>query len=163
MRIEFKETKMLIANVNVRSEVKGDGREPAGDIKLKAQVPSSWLGSLSPELKPFLFCVDPSKSDMADAAGTELPHLKHPQLEYPLKWLNDEMAGAKITIKPIGKNFVISLDPVKVNNLSIEPLEGGTVQLSLRVQAHPEEKEFGRLCTLDQHEVEVTLEMPGGN
>lgn len=161
MKLEFAAVKMLLANVNARSEVHGEDREPAGDIKLECDRPNDILANFHPALKSLLFYYEDGRQrDLVDDAKKAepgfAPDLRMPNLEYPVKW-GEEMAGAHCELAIPGTKSVIILDPVKVNNFSIEPREGGTVSLSFRVQAHPDEKAFGKLCSLIQTEVEVTL------
>ncbi len=167
MKIEFKEEKMLLANVNVRAEVNGDEREPAGDLKFECDMENAFLTNFHPALKSLLYHFDAGRErDLADQGKTSeagfAPDLRMPQLEVPLKW-DEEMLGAKCRIRVPGAKSDAGLDPVKVNNWTIEPREGGTCSISFRVQCHPDEKTFGKLATLVQQEVEVTLTAAEGN
>lgn len=162
LKIEFKEQKMLLANVNVRAEVHGEGREPAGDLKFECDVENGFLAKFDPALKALLYYFESGRErDLADqgkSGGADYaPDLRMPHLEVPIKW-DEEMIGAKCRIRVPGAKSDVGLDPVKVNNWTIEPREGGTCSISFRVQGHPDEKTFGKLATLVQQEVEVTLE-----
>lgn len=165
LKIEFKDRKMLLANVNVRSEVHGEDREPAGDLKFECDVENAMLDSFHPDLKGLLYYFDASRErDLADQGKTGVgfvPDLRLPHLEVPLKW-DEEMLGAKCRVRVPGAKSDVGLDPVRVNNWTIEPREGGTCSITFRVQGHPDEKTFGKLATLVQQEVEVTLESAAG-
>lgn len=155
MRLTFKGQKMLLANVNARSERQGAELEPACDLKLEADLSNEILSEFHPALKSLLYFYDESiEHDLADK-GTAAPDLRLPNLVTPLKW-EEQILGASISIMAPGK-ATIQLSPVKVNNFSIEPRQGGTISLSFRVQAHPDEAAMGKLGCLVQHEVEVTL------
>jgi hypothetical protein len=164
LKIQFKGQKMLLANVNVRAEVHGDDREPAGDLKFEVDLDNGFLGEFHPALKSTLYHFDESRErDLADQGKRhDAPDLRMPQLQAPLKW-DEEMLGAKCRIREIGAKSDVGLDPVRVNNWTIEPREGGTCSVSFRVQCHPDEKIFGKLAMLVQQEVEVTLEAASGN
>lgn len=164
MKLSFTAVKMLLASVNARSEVHGENREPAGDIKLSVHIPNDILDDLRPGLKAEHYVYDAARvgqGDLVDEARKNepgyLPHTKKPPMVFPIK-IDDEMAGAKITIKEIGAADGIELQPVKVNDVGFEPMDGGTVKLTLRVQYHPDEKAAGKLAMLVQHDVEVTIE-----
>ena len=161
MDLSFSHQKMLLANVNVRSEVHGEEREPAADLKFECDVSNDVLSELHPALKALLYHFDASRdADLADrgkkAESGFLPHLRFQALGAPLKW-EGEMAGALVSVGVAGTKRSIELSPVKVNGVAFEPLDGGVVRLSFRVQCHPSERDFGALATLAQAEVEVTL------
>lgn len=160
MKITFPWKKALLANVNVRAEVKGEDREPASDLKFEADVPNDFLSELSSSLKSSLYFYDDARGDLADQGKKEpgfLPHLKFPRMDLPIKW-NDEMADAVVAIRLVGaEGPLMTLEPVKINDLKLTPKEGGTVALSLRVQCHPTADQFGELATLVQREVEFSI------
>ncbi len=164
MKIEFKEQKCLLSNVNVRSEVHGEDREPAGDLKIEVDVDAGTLAEFDPALRGLLYYFDEGRErDLADQARSGEPiDLRMPHLEYPLRW-GEEMLGARCRIKVPGAKSDVGLDPVNVNNWTIEPREGGTISLSFRVQCHPSAKDFGALAVLVQSEIEFTLETHEGN
>lgn len=162
MKIEFMQTRMKLAHVNVRSEMHGEERECASDLRFDATVTNDVLSLLDPTLKSSLYHFDGAKADVADegkkAEPGFLPHLRFPKLSASggLSW-EDEMTGANIAITIPGAKSAIALEDVKVNKLRIYPKDGGTVGLSFRVQCHPDEKVFGKLATLVQTDVEVSL------
>lgn len=155
---------MLLAHVTVRSEVHGEEREPAGDIRLESDLPNDFLNVFSPDLKRLLYCFDKGRErDLADQGKAHepgfAPDLRLPKLVSPLKW-DEEIAGARVTVRVAGTKQEVVLQPAKVNEFRFSPLDGGTVSFSMRVQYHPGEREAGKLAVLVQQEVEVTLEFP---
>lgn len=162
MKIEFTQTRMKLAHVNVRSEVNGEDRECASDIRFDATVSNDVLNLLDPNLKAALYHYDNGKADVADegkhAEPGFLPHLRFPKLSPSggISW-EDEMKDANIAVTIPGAKSAIMLEGVKVNKLRIWPKDGGSVMLSFRVQCHPDEKVFGKLATLVQTDVEVSL------
>ena len=163
MKLTFANQKMLIASVNARAEVHGQEREPAGDVGLDAQLPNDVLNVFDPALKGLLYQFDKARErDLADQGRAHdvgfAPDLRLPKLGTPLKW-TDEIAWAKVTIRVPGETKEVVLQPAKVNDFKITPLEGGMVEFHMRVQYHPEEKQAGKLAMLVQQEVEVTLEL----
>lgn len=168
MRIWFDQQKAYLENVNARSEFKGDERQPAGDLKFSVEVPNSALSHFHPTLKSAFYFHDSARpKDLADQGLEEnpdyLPHLRFPNLETPLKW-KDEMTGGSLTIHQglggVGSDIV--LEDIKVNEFKLSPKDGGTLKLEFRVQAHPDEKQFGKLCGsgLIQSECMISLKAP---
>lgn len=162
MDLKFTNQRMLLASVNARAEVHGEEREPAGDVGLDAQLPNDVLNVFHPALKGLLYQFDKGRErDLADQGRAHeagfAPDLRLPRLGLPLKWA-DEIANAKVTIRVPGEAKAVVLQPVKVNDFKLTPLDGGTVELHMRVQYHPTEKEAGKLAVLVQQEVEVSLE-----
>ena len=162
MKIEFTKTKMKLANVNPRAELHGEEREPAGDLKLEVDCPSEVLANFHPALRSLLYYHDERRQrDLADQGSAQdknfAPDLRMPLLGSPLKW-EEEMLGASVTLCQPGSRSAIALEGCAVNNFAITPLEGGTISLAFRVQAHPDSRAFGALCTLVQQDVEVTIE-----
>lgn len=162
MKLAFAAQRMLLAHLNPRSELHGEERTPAGDLKLEAALPNDVLNALHARLKASLYQLDKGREqDLADQGRAHepgfLPHLIFPSLGAPLKW-EEEMIGVKVTIGH-GISAVV-LEDCKVNGVQFSPKDGGTVEFSMRVQAHPDAKAFGMFSTLVQQEVDVTLE-PG--
>ena len=54
----------------------------------------------------------------------------------------------------------IVLDPCNVNNVTLEPQNGGTVIVNFRIQTHPDEKAFGKLCGMVGTTIKVSVEPP---
>lgn len=163
MKLTFTNQVMLLASVTARAEVHGDEREPASDLGLRAELPNDALNVFDKSLKSCLYHFDSERpKDLADQGKSNepgfLPHLRFPMLGAPLHW-DDEIANAVVRIKRRGETKELVLTPAKVNKFAIEPLDGGTVRLSIRVQYKPDEKQAGRLAMLVQQEVEVTLEI----
>jgi len=52
------------------------------------------------------------------------------------------------------------LDPCNVNNVTLEPQNGGTVIVNFRIQTHPDEKAFGKLCGMVGTTIKVSVEPP---
>ena len=159
MKLSFTDQKMFLSNVNGRAELHGEEREPAGDIKLEVDCSNDTLSEFHPSLKSALYHFDGARpADLSDEGKRGepgyLPHLKLQQLTPPLKW-QDEMIGVAVAIRQ-GKQEV-ALSECKVNGFAFEPKDGGTISLVFRVQAHPQEKDFGRLMMWVQSEVRVDI------
>lgn len=163
MKLTFTNQRMTIVSVTARAEAHGEEREPASDIGLRADLPNDVLSVFDPQLKGALYYFDDGRpKDLVDQGKKHepgfLPHLRFPMMGVPLHW-GAEIVNARIHIKRPGEAKAVTLTPAKVNKFAFEPLDGGTVTLSLRVQYKPDEKQAGKLALLVQQEVDVTLEL----
>lgn len=163
MKLSFDWKKMLLSNVNVRAESHGEAKEPAADLSFKADVPNDFLIDLHPQLKGALYYYDESRNGVADLADQGkkhepgyAPHLRFGKLGGPLKW-EEEMPGAAVSIRVPGATEAMSLEACKVNELQLEPKDGGTVSIKIRVQCKPSLDQYGALAALIQREVEVSI------
>jgi hypothetical protein len=57
----------------------------------------------------------------------------------------------------------IQLDCVDVNKFRLSPQQGGTVTVTFRIQAHPDETQLGRLGMLIGHDLTLTITPPAAN
>ncbi len=145
-----------LANVNPRAELHGEDPQPACDLKIEMNVSNGLLAEFHPTLRSFLYEKDDSQLDLAEDS---LTHLRMPKLG-PLKW-DEELVGAEVTVhRGLGGKSDIVLPGCSVNNFVLAPQEGGSVMLCFRVQGHPDEKQFGRLCSIIGSEIEITVMPP---
>jgi hypothetical protein len=146
-----------LANVNPRAELHGEDRQPACDLRIDMSVSNGLLAEFHPTLRSFLFEKDSGQLDLGD----ELTKLRMPKLG-PLKY-SEELVGAEVTIhRGLGGKSDITLPGCSVNNFTLDAQEGGSVGLSFRIQGHPDEKQFGRLCSCIGTEIEISIEPPSG-
>lgn len=145
-----------LANVNPRAELHGEDPKPACDLRIDMSVSNGLLSEFHPTLRGFLFEKDESQLDLGDEGLTKL---RMPKLG-PLKY-GEELVGAEVTIhRGLGGKSDIILPGCSVNNFTLDAQEGGSVQLQFRIQGHPDEKQFGRLCSCIGSEIEITIEPP---
>lgn len=149
LQLELTNAKAKLNNFNPRAELNGEERRPAGDISLTVNCSADVLAHFAPTLKSFLFN-ESGPRDLADGTPVRYPELP------TLHW-DSEMTGAKFLLH-YGVGKPIEFADAAVNKFVIEPIDGGSVRLSLRVQVHPDEKQAGKLAGLIQQDVEVSLE-----
>lgn len=155
-----------LSSVNVRSEKHGPELVPAVDLKLAIDASNDILAKFHPDLKASLYYkAEPDADDQEELDGidpvTNLPNLRFPRLDGPLKW--DIMgAGYHLCMDyGLGGDSNLNLHGCEVNNFAFTPKEGGTVELAFRVQVTDlDEAVIGKLATLCQHEVTITLLAP---
>lgn len=159
-------TKAKLNSVNVRSEKHGLELVPAIDLKLTIDSSNDILKKFHADLLPSVYfkaAPDDGEQQALDGIepATTLPNLKFPKLDGPLKW--DLMGAGYILVLDYGLGGASNLElhGCEVNNFAFTCKEGGTVELQFRVQlTNVDEKIAGKLCTLAQHEVSITLTAP---
>lgn len=158
-------TPVKITSVNPRSERHGpEELHPAVDLHISLTTGNNILTALDGKLLDALY----TKNANADQGGQQnlegveevsnLPNLKFP-LMGALKWKKD-LVGYTLTVQHgVGSDIV--LKGCKVNNFTIDPKEGGSVDLKFRVQSSDvDERTLGKLGLLVQNEVDVMLLAP---
>lgn len=155
---------VILSSFNARAENHGEEKKPAADLKITAILPNDVLSEFHPTLKSFLYHKDANAQpgDLVDQSHADepgwLPNRRFPKLS-PLKW-DDETVGASVSIAYGATGRTIELSGCNVNGWTLEPMEGGSVSVAFRIQAHPDEKQSGKLCMMVQQEVELTLTPP---
>jgi hypothetical protein len=124
------------------------------------------LNQLDPALLGVLYyCAAPAEKDQETLDGiepiTHLPNLRFPKLGDSLKWTFSG-AGYEFTLDfGLGGDSNLVIGGCQVNNIGISAKEGGTVEMSFRVQASGvDEHILGKLAMLIQQEVEIYLLAP---
>lgn len=149
-------TTVKLAHINMRLEKHGDESVTALDLKFIRTAANSELSMFHPKLQAMLYWRSKATTDQRDIEGVEqiLPDLRFPLLG-TLVW--DLDFTARIAIQTGTGELV--LNPVKVNAFRIDPLQGGSVEITFRVQGS--EYPNGALDALGRMldgDVQITLE-----
>ena len=153
---------MKLVSLNVRRELAGknpaDGRT-ASDLSLVVKGGNDILDKLSPHLRGSFYMAD------VDAQGVLLPQALtkriHPLLKQDALLFDLKCSGYTITIDHAGnEDSAIVLDACQVNNFRLNLSEGGTVEITSRVQFHPVDGQLDPLADKLQQEVTVTMTPP---
>lgn len=154
MKIDLKEQAAVLVKYNPRSELNGEERTPAADIRLQFDTMNTFLEQIETGLREGMFKASVD-GDLADA-GTEFGAVKFASMVPPHKF-EGEMLNACVTLGIAGGSK-IQIPVAKVNDIQVTPRNGGTVSINLRVQFHPTEKLGGKLSMLDHEAVVLTIE-----
>jgi hypothetical protein len=149
-----------VTNINVRTEANGPDEVLAADIKCHMSVSNDILSEFSPSLKSAIFKeADGPQGELDINEPGTLTALKFPNMS-PFS-LNDEYKGYEVTVAYGigGKSDLVFLDS-KVNSFVFTPKEGGSVDVSFRIQIHPQSIEIGKLCEFLKKQAEITLLPP---
>lgn len=158
-------TKAKLNSVNVRSEKHGPELVPAVDLKIVIDQSNDILDKFHPDLKASLYYKAQTDDEQEELEGiepvTNLPNLKFPKLDSPLKW-DHSGSGYRLDIDyGLGDSSNLLMFGCEVNSIGLALKEGGTVEVSSRVQvANVEERILGKLAGLVQHEINIILTPP---
>ncbi len=160
---EIRRKAAKIASFNPRAEKSGSENRPAADLKLSANLAATMLDALDPSLRAWLFCKSPGPGDdLADAAH-EAPNLRQPRIAAQFDWV-PRYAGYELRIHDLGldESSDLVISGCEFNRIRLAPQEGGTVIVSWRLQFHPTEAQAGKLSTLIQETLDISLLAPEG-
>lgn len=149
---------------NPRTELHGDERIPAADIKVDMAVSNDILSQFDPALKALLYREPhPGESDLLDQAGDtpQLTRLRFPKIKNSIQW-DYELVGATVVIHNGlgGPKSDIELAECTVDKFVFDPQDGGTVHVSMRISCKPNEKQAGRLYELNGNAIDLTIQPP---
>lgn len=144
-------------SMNLSPERHGDEQVPAAYLKFTCEVSNDVLSEFDPGLKSSFY----RKADASDSQSELLNEPGHlPKLRFPkipgIKW-DADMIGAHLTVHygPSGKGDIeLTVD---VDQFAFEMKDGGSVAVSFRAAAKPDEKQVGKLYGLIQTEVDISL------
>lgn len=161
--LELTRITALLANVNLRTELHGEDREPAADLKFEARVGNDILAHFHPSLKG-AFYVRGTDGDLADQGMPDALLVRRfgDQLG-PLKWAM-EIVGCTLTVHyGVSERSHVVLPEATADSFSIEMQEGGQVDITFRVRTHPDAKQVAILYEAQQQKVEISLEPPSAD
>lgn len=124
---ELVNEKCMLAHVNVRTEMHGDERARAYDLKFTKDFPNAVLKKFHPDLLDTFYTADKQKDIDADYK----PNLKF-GLMGPVNW-DLEIPRTMLTIHDVDGDHLV-LGDGKTNKFKFEMLDGGTVKMSFRCQ-----------------------------
>lgn len=154
--LEIESSLVKVKHINTRNEKHGDDNVLGVDLRLQARMSNDVLSLFSPTLKSSFFHKDEAvQGDLVTDAGY-LPNLKNPNIG-AIKWTGDWENQRLVVHNGVREEFDIILTDCKVNKLSFELQEGGTVFVAFRVQAHPDEVTTAKLLSLLGTEVHMSL------
>lgn len=147
-----------------RTELAGDERKTAASLHLACTVPNDMLALFDKGLKASFYRKQlKEEQDLADqGAGPNegLNRIKFPRANNVIEW-DDKYTSYTLTVDfGIDDKTAIVMAECTADKFKLEMKDGGTVGLSFRVAAHPDEEQAGKLHTLNGSEVTFTLK-PG--
>jgi len=150
----------MVTSVTNISEKHGNQRVPAVSIGIAITGASTLLNEFDPALRGVLFRKPQPKPGELTLDHDAMTELRFPLLKNP-SW-NKEFAGylLRFLIGATGKEDVL-LSDVDIKGITINPLEGGSVTISLKAHAQPQsEGDHGKIARMLQQECTITLTPP---
>jgi len=156
---ELSQTMINFSHMNLRQEKHGEESVLAVDLKMSFKTTNDVLSMFHPALKSRLFKrPDAMTADLvSQAGGDELIAYCFPQME-SIKWAHEQFNN--VVTFPFGldgKNDIV-LDDAKLNSFVIECYDGGTVELTWKVQSTVTPEQIKGLSNrLETGKVEVSI------
>lgn len=156
-------TKVKLVDVNPRSEVHGDVKVPALDLRFSVDMPNAVLTLLHPELRELIY--EESLQGHLDGIEVVSDHteLRFPELAPPFRWV-EEITGYALTVDyGLGDDLSgIQLNDCKLHKQTFHPKKGGTctVLFTLSCTHGLDESAVGRLGMRVQHDHYIQLTLP---
>lgn len=155
-------TPVTLAHLNVRAEMRGTDPVPAVDMKFVLTAPNSILDQFDAGLKSVLYKPADGEDEQPELDGVDpassMPALRSTSIEMPIN-LNKDYLGRNLVVDfGLGGKSNIELSGCDVDNFKVNCMEGGSVEISFRVQASGlDDRSLGTLGTLVKHDVKITL------
>ena len=146
-----------LAHINGREEKNVE--EIAFDLKVTVEMHNTALNMFHDHMLDAFYKVDPdaAQQSMLEDVKHSKTALKFLKLGV-LPW-GHEIVGCAVTVA-YGVGSDIELDDCKVDKFKIDLKEGGTVGLTFRIIAHPDNDEIGKLYSLLGSEITLSINPP---
>lgn len=163
-------TKTKITDVVVLSQKNREPDDnPGAALSFSMELPNHFLSYLDGSLKSFLYTKSAASSGGPKQQGLEgveqvsdMPNLTQAGTKLGKLHWNHDLTGYTLVIDHgMGGKSNLEIKDVQLSAFRIEPKEGGTVTLNLLAESQDvPEKTFGKLATLKNREVKITLAPP---
>lgn len=155
---ELHQQQVKLSSVNPRAEIHGEKKKPACDLKFEYAAENEILMNFAPRLLVSLYTTPTDQEDLIEPG--RLSQLLFPKMG-AFKWDISGKGYSMLIGYGIGGPLSdIVLGGVDIDGFKLVPQNGGTVIVVFRAIVHPDEVAFGKLCSLVQQEVELTLTAP---
>jgi hypothetical protein len=145
----------LLDNLNIRTEMHGDEREAACDLKFKFSSANNLLSKLHPDLRAAFYRANETR-DLVNP--DHMPHLRFPMLGQQSYDLEIPRTRLRVHDAEDATHDVI-LGGGKTNKFKLTLKEGGTVEWEFRCQfSKPDEDAIAKLMRVLNQVVPITLE-----
>ena len=146
-----------LVHVNARSEIHGEDRKLAMDLKIAVVLSHRQLDEFHPRLRDAMYTKD---------AGAQAELLKddpavHPtfsQLE-SIKW-SEKFEGYKASVTTTYGSLDVDIISAIVDKFLFVPKDGGSVAVTFRVRAQSDGETIGALCEHIQQDILLSLTPP---
>ncbi len=145
----------LLGNLNIRTEMHGDEREAACDLKFSFSSANNLLAKLHPDLRSAFYRANETR-DLVNP--DHMPHLRFPLLGPQSYDLEIPRTRLRVHDAEDAAHDVL-LGGGKTNKFKVTMKEGGTVEWEFRCQfSKPDEDSIAKLMRVLNQVVPITLE-----
>lgn len=145
----------LLANINLRTEMNGDERKAAVDLKFEFSSANNLLAKLGPDLRATFYRPDETEDAVT---ADHMPHLKFP-LMGPIVW-DLEIPRTVLRVHDVDdEKHDVVLGGGRTNKFKLTMMQGGTVKWEFRCQfSKPDEDSVAKLMRVMNQKVPISLE-----
>ncbi len=146
-----------LVHVNARSEIHGEDRKLAMDLKIAVVLSHRQLDEFHPRLRDAMYTKD------GGAQGNLLKddpavHPTFPQLD-SIKW-SEKFEGYKANVTTTYGSLDVDIISAIVDKFLFVPKDGGSVQVTFRIRAQSDGETIGALCEHIQQDIQLSLTPP---
>jgi len=140
------DAEVKLCHLNVRTEKHGSDDVTAVDLTLQWTTSNQQLAQFHPDLIESLYMAEPGQQKRVEGVPAILPLRIFPTSLAALHWTT-EATGRRLVIRHgIKADTDLQLDDCTADKFSINPMDGGTVTIGLRVRAIcDDERVLGKL------------------
>lgn len=150
----------VLAHFNTRTELHGEDRKPAADLKCVLKGPNALLELFDPELRAAIYKSPPARdADELFESEPPLNVLRFPSLG-AIRWDKPEVGRDVVIEWGIDEESSIRFALATVDHFRIVAEQGGTIELTFRVRCYPTAEDAGKLFELQQQELTITVKEP---
>jgi hypothetical protein len=161
-------TKAKITDVVVLSQKNREPDDnPGAALSFSLELSNNALSYFDGSLKSFLYSVSAASSVGQQGlegveAVSDMPNLTKAGIKMGKFHWNEDLYGYVLVIDHgMGGKSNVELNDCIVSNFKVEPKEGGTILVAFLLESQDvPEKTFGKLATLKNREVQITLTAP---
>lgn len=158
---EISQKRVKLSSVNPRAEIHGDKKKAACDLKFEYAAENEILYDFDAGLLGALYTVPEDQQDLIEPG--RLSQIRFPKMG-AFRWdITGKGYSLEVDYGMGGPLSNIVLGGVDIDGFKLVPQNGGTVIVVFRAIVHPDEVAFGKLCSLVQQDVTLTLTPPAPN
>jgi Ca2+-binding RTX toxin-like protein len=158
---EHAKQSVKLVKVSIPMENHGKDYKMATVLTIQANMPNTTLRHFGAGLLEAIYRKAEPEEESEDLASDPdaLNALRYPKMS-GFDW-DVEGTGYTATVAyGIGGTSDIEMIDAKVGSFHIQPMQGGTIQVSYNVTAHPDELSVGRLGSMQKGAIDLTLTAP---
>ena len=167
MILSISKLKCTLSHKNVRTEIHGDENPVAWDLKFTAKCSNKVLDFIDPEIRQMLYFaqIDGEGQKSMELEEGFTPNLRAPMLMGQKKpyMIDYKGAGYRVILhsQMDNEDLDILLSECKLTDINFKAMDGGTIELSFKIQLYPNDQSYdGDIEEFLGEVIDVSLEPP---